>query len=89
MNEEISKTLKELHGKGIRTSDILKCLVENNIDEFYELQKWSEEDFNAYDKLMQQLININKDENSKTTDKGKALEDLVSFIIKKTYFFEI
>jgi|GEM_PF-370527 len=89
MNEEVSKTLKELQGKGVRTSDILKYLVKNNIEEFYELQKWSEEDFHAYDKLMNKLININKDENAKTTDKGKTLEDLVSFIIKKTYFFEI
>lgn len=89
MNKEISSTLKELTGKGVRTSDILKYLVQDKLDEFYELQKWSEDDFNAYDKLMERLIDLNKHENVKTTDKGKALEDLVSFIIKKTYFFEV
>lgn len=89
MNKETEKILNELQGKGVRTSDILKVIVKNNIKEFYELQRWDEEDFNHYDKLMKQLIDVSIDENAKTTDKGKALEDLVSFIIKKTYFFEI
>lgn len=89
-NQDITSTaIKELLNKGVKTSEILKYLVKNKIDEFYELQKWSEDDYATYDALLSQLIDLNKDKAAKTTDKGKALEDIVRFIIKKTYFFDL
>ncbi|MGG0480451.1 hypothetical protein ABE039_20785 [Priestia megaterium] len=98
------KELKVIKDKGLKTADVLKYFIEDTIEKFNELHRWEERDFLEYEKLLENLKKLNKKkvkgkekvetieedkEKVKTTEKGKALENIVNFIIEKTYFFEV
>lgn len=81
--------INEVKGKGLFTADVLKFVVEDKISTYKELQKWSSEDYEHYNKLLNHLKLLHGGRSNKTGDKGEALESLVNFIINKTYFFEV
>ena len=72
--------------KGLPLNDYLKEIVQNQIGIFNELTKWSEEDKTYFAQLLNRL---NNSEDDSTKEKGNLLENVVEFIIKKTYFFDI
>ncbi|EHK2441453.1 hypothetical protein KCL46_001485 [Clostridium perfringens] len=79
----------EVDGKAISTQDYLKLIVNNSMDTFKELTHWKEDDFEKYKLLLENLKELNGAKDVKTTDKGAALEELVKFIIKKTFFYKV
>ncbi len=67
----------------------LKEVVQNSVDVFHELSTWSDEDRREYALLLEELKRPFDKKNESTKSKGDRLENLVSFIIKKSYFFDI
>ena len=78
----------EVDGKAISTQDYLKLIVNNSMYTFKELTHWKEDDFEKYKLLLENLKELNGAKDVKTTAKGLALEELVKFIIKKTFFIK-
>ena len=67
----------------------LQQIVQNSLDIFNELTSWSDRDKQEYSLLLEELKKP-FDKNVETTkSKGDRLENLVSFIIKKSYFFDL
>lgn len=64
---------------------------------FYKFTKWTESDYVEYDKLYKQLKKsyrkckkgTDDEEKIKTKEKGDALENVVNFIIDKSFFLEV
>lgn len=79
----------ELDGKAISAADYLKYIIENPIETFKELTEWKSDDFKEFKVLLDRLKEVNGSKNFKTSDKGVALEELVKFIIRKTFFFKV
>lgn len=79
----------ELDGKAISTADFFKHIMKTPIKTFDELTRWNDKDFEDYKVLLKNLKDLNGAEGVKTTDKGLALEELVKFIIKKTFFYRV
>lgn len=79
----------EIDGKGISSADYLKYIINNPIKTFNELTEWKPSDFDEYKVLLEKLKELNGAKDVKTTDKGVALEELVKFIIKKTFFYKV
>ena len=67
----------------------LQEIVQNSVDIFHELTSWSDADRQEYSLLLTELKKPFDKEIETTKAKGDRLENLVSFIIKKSYFFEI
>ncbi len=86
MNDDIKKFVEE---KGLTTQDFLKYFVDDSIDRFNELHRWKEKDCAEFAALLDHLKYVNGNKDVKTGEKGKALEQLVNFIIRKSYFFEV
>ncbi len=86
MNDDIKKFIEE---KGLTTQDVLKYIVDDSIDRFKELHSWKEKDYAEFEILLNHLKDVNGKKDVKTGEKGKALEKIVNFIIRKTYFFEV
>ncbi|WP_040330231.1 hypothetical protein [Clostridium ihumii] len=83
--------------RGLSTADIIK-LKENDkekVEEFYKFSSWTDDDYKEYDILLKQLkysYGKCKDdckEKIVTKSKGDALEDIVNFIIERSYFLEV
>jgi len=75
--------------KGYKLKDYIDNIVQASLNIFEELTTWNEEEQEEFKVL---LKNFRKeyDKNSETTkSKGDRLEELVSFIINKSYFYEI
>lgn len=64
-------------------------IVQKPLDIFHELTSWSEEDKQKFTELVMGLEKPFNKSIETTKDKGDRLENLVSFLIKKTYFFEV
>ncbi|NFM30697.1 acetylglutamate semialdehyde dehydrogenase [Clostridium botulinum] len=81
--ENRSKTLGE-----IMREDIV-----SKIKLFKEITSWKEEDYMEYEKLLEEFILINKKKDKKdemtTRKKGDVLEDLVNFIICKSFILSV
>lgn len=67
----------------------LKEIVINSLDIFQELTAWSDADKQEYSLLLAELKKPFDKTIETTKSKGDRLENLVSFIIKKSYFFDI
>ena len=67
----------------------LQEIVQNSVDIFHELTSWSDADRQEYSLLLTELKKPFDKEIETTKAKGDRLENLVSSIIKKSYFFEI
>ncbi|MEB4858352.1 hypothetical protein [Priestia megaterium] len=81
--------LRVFEEKGINTSDVLKFIINDSLENFNELHRWSKKDYVDFQGLLNQLKSSHGNETIKTINKGKALENIVNFIIRKTYFFEV
>ena len=81
---------KFLEDKGITSGDFIKEIINNDLETFKELTKWTDDDFKYFNDLLYNAENINlNNKNTTTRDIGDILEDLVCFIFKKSYFFEV
>lgn len=89
-NNDIEEISKMMESKGLTMEQFMKHFVQNDIDRFKNLIKWSEKDFKEYSVLLNKAskISAKKESESKTKEVGDILEELVTFVIERTYFFE-
>lgn len=74
---------------GFDLRSYLDQIVQNPLDKFEKFIQWGEADKKEFRALLDELKKP-FDKNKETTKgKGDRLENLVEFIIRKTYFFEI
>lgn len=65
-------------------------LINLEEDIFKEITRFSEEENRKYQELLNYLKNVNDNRNSYThNEKGKALENIVSFLLEKTVVFTV
>lgn len=69
--------------------EYLQEIIQKPLDIFYELTAWSEEDKQDFSVLLANLKRPFDKSTETTKEKGDRLENLVSFLIQKSYFFEI
>lgn len=81
--------MTDLRKDNYNIKQYLQEIIQNSLDIFHELTSWSDKDKQEYSLLLDELKKP-FDKNFETTkSKGDRLENLVSFIIKKSYFFDI
>lgn len=81
--------MSDLKEDNYNIKQYLQEIIEDPIKVFRELTTWSDEDKREYAVLLDELKKPFDKRNETTKSKGDRLENLVSFIIKKTYFFDI
>ena len=64
----------------------LEEIIKEPIDRFNELTRWSDDDMQEFSLL---LTDLKSDKSKTTKEKGNKLENLVEFIVKKTFFFDV
>ena len=64
-------------------------IVQNPLDKFKTFTTWNQNDKEEFKQLLDKLKEPYDKKKETTKDKGDRLENLVEFIIRKTYFFEI
>ena len=80
---------------GVTTAEYVKWQSKKAVEKFYELSAWTDEDYIVYNGLLEALKNSYKkcgkeEENPILAKiKGDALENIVNFIIEKSYFLEV
>lgn len=67
--------------------EYLQEIIQKPLDIFYELTAWSEEDKQDFSVLLANLKRPFDKSTETTKEKGDRLENLVSFLIQKSYFF--
>lgn len=67
----------------------LKDIVKSQVDMFHTLTEWKDGDYERFGELLQELEKPFDKKEESTKSKGDRLENLVEFIIKKTYFFNV
>lgn len=83
--------------KGLSTTEIIKLKKSDmeKVDMFFQFSSWTDDDYEEYNRLLQQLkssygkCKVNSENKVVTKSKGDALEDIVNFIIEKSYFLEV
>lgn len=96
-NKELDEVLKILEGKGITTAELFKYEINDKTTRFKELTRWTDKNIEDYNKKLSYSLDIHrrikrgnrKDLDLTTKQIGDLLEDLVKFIINKTYFFGV
>lgn len=88
---EMKKMIKEMEAKGITFGDFMKQDISDDLSKFKSFIEWSNEDYKEYSILLDRAINISgkRESEDKTKEVGDVLEDLVKFIIERTYFFDV
>lgn len=81
--------MSDLRKDNYNIQQYLKEIVQNSLDIFHELTQWSDKDKKEYSLLLEELKKPFNKNVETTKSKGDRLENLVSFIIKKSYFFDI
>lgn len=81
--------MMDLKNENLNLKEYFEQIVETSIGIFNELTSWSDDDKKEYSLLLSELKKPFNKEIETTKSKGDRLENLVSFIIKKTFFFEI
>ena len=66
----------------------LKEIIQDSIKVFHELTSWTDKDKKEYSLLLKELKEPFDKQISTPKEKGDCLENLVAFIIKKSYFFD-
>ncbi|WP_422657354.1 acetylglutamate semialdehyde dehydrogenase [Paenibacillus sp. EC2-1] len=75
---------------GLTTKQYLLSQYEDEKDRFREITRLDEEDKHQYKELLDHLIKLHEGSvNASTEEKGKALEGLVSFLVKKSSVFNV
>ena len=67
----------------------LQEIIQDSVSIFHELTTWTDTDRQEFSLLLKELKEPFDKKTETTKDKGDRLENLVAFIIKKSYFFEI
>ncbi len=67
----------------------LQEIIQDSVDIFHELTSWTDTDKKEYSLLLKELKRPFDNGGESAKEKGERLENLVAFIIKKSYFFEI
>lgn len=67
----------------------IKEIVKNKIDAFNDLVSWDDEEKAEFKILLDELKKPYDKNKNTTKDKGDRLENLVSFILSKSYFYEV
>ena len=81
--------MTDLKKDNYNIKEYLQEIIQDSLDIFHILTSWSDKDKQEYSILLDELKKP-FDKNIETTkSKGDRLENLVSFIIKKSYFFDI
>jgi len=68
--------------------EYLENQIKDTLEKFKLFTTWSEKDVCEYKKLLEKLKEPSIDGET-TKEKGNKLEELISFIINKSYFFEV
>lgn len=89
-NNNIDDIVKIIEEKGLTMGQFMKYIVDKDIDRFHNLIKWSQKDFEEYSILLDKAsrISAKKESEAKTKEVGDILEELVTFVIDRTYFFK-
>lgn len=80
---------------GVSIAEYMRWQTKNAVEKFYELSAWSDDDYLEYERLLDILKNTYKKctkkekKKIKTKTKGDALEDIVNFIIEKSFFLNV
>lgn len=80
---------KNQEALGLDLKSYLDQIVQSDIDKFNAFITWTDDDKKEFRSLLDALKKTNSEASKTTKEKGDCLENLVEFIIKKTYFFEI
>lgn len=88
---EINELIEMIKSKGITFGELMKKDISNGVERFKTLTEWSCKDYEDYGLLLEkaQKVSGKKDSEEKTKEVGDLLEDLVTFIIERTYFFDV
>lgn len=81
-----------MNNMGLSPKEYLLQILKDEESVFKEVTRLDEKEKVEYEELLKHLEEVHKKENSKlftTTQKGKALENLVSFLLEKASIFEI
>ncbi|MDC7288924.1 hypothetical protein NXH76_14030 [Blautia schinkii] len=81
--------MTNIKNENYNVKQYLQEIIQRPLDIFHELTAWSEEDRQTFSILLETLKKPFDRTVETTKDKGDRLENLVSFIIRKSYFFEI
>ncbi|MDQ4678146.1 nuclease-related domain-containing protein, partial [Stenotrophomonas maltophilia group sp. RNC7] len=63
--------------------------VELKLKTFNKYISWSENDYEEYNVILNELKRIKRKENPSNQELGNALENLVDFILEKSYFYKV
>lgn len=90
MSEKRELTIAEIM-KFIDEADVKeeREKIETKLKLLKKYTAWSEENYTEYDILLEILKKEKRKSNSSTKIIGKALEDLVTFIFEKSYFYKV
>ena len=75
--------------KGLSQGEYLRLMALEDVNVFEKIIEWEEQDYVNLESLLNQLDIVNDAKESKTTDKGKVLEDIARYVIDKTFFFKV
>ena len=74
---------------GLNLRDYFNEIVQDGLEKFDTFIRWSEDDKKQFRYLLEELKRPFDRSVETTKEKGDRLENLVEFIIRKSYFFEI
>ena len=81
--------MTNLKNENFAIKQYLQEIIQDSMSIFHELTAWTDADKKEYALLLKELKKPFNRQTETTKVKGDRLENLVAFIIKKSYFFEI
>lgn len=81
--------MTDMKNENYNIKQYLQEIVKEPLNIFKELTSWSEEDRKEFSGLLEKLKSPFDKKVETTKEKGDRLEQLVSFLIRKSYFFEV
>ena len=81
--------MTEMKNENYNIKQYLQEIVKEPLKIFRELTSWSETDKQEFSVLLHNLKRPFDKDSETTKEKGDRLEKLVSFLIRKSYFFEV
>lgn len=80
-----------MNSEGLTTKEALLRIYDTEEKRFREITRLDEKDQHQYNQLLQNLISLHEGSKkaSNTTEQGKALENLVKFLLEKSSVFHV
>lgn len=75
--------------KGVPTREGMKLAAKEAALAFKEYTRWDDDIYNDYNLLLEELKRTNSNKSILAKDKGKALENIVTFIIEKSNILDV